>query len=109
MTTSFFAQFAYRRGPEDLTTERLVPALRTINIDYSGTEFNILDFADAIQSRIISNSEGPASDDITGLQTVKIHYRSDGSIRNFDSPILSRLRQLTGLEISFLEDGKDIL
>ena len=51
MTTSFFAQFAYRRGPENATTQQLVPMLRTMNIDYSGTEFNIIDFADAIQSQ----------------------------------------------------------
>jgi hypothetical protein len=108
MTSSFFAQFAYCWDPEDSTTQQLVPMLRTMNIDYEGTEFNILDFADAIQSRIISNSEGPTSDDIAGLQTVEICSRSAHS---FDSPILSRLRQLrgTGLEICFRQGGRDIL
>jgi len=109
MSTSFLAQFAYHRAPENSTTQQLVPMLRTMNIGYSGTEFNILDFADAIQSRIISNSEGLASDEIAGLQTVKIHYK-----RTFHTPdltTLSRLRQLrgTGLEISFLQGSQDIL
>ena len=108
ISTSFLTQFTYRRVPENSTTQQLVPMLRTMNIDYRGTEFNIADFADAIQSRIISNSEGLASDEITGLQTVKIHYK-----RTFHTPdfTLSRLRQLkgTGLEISFLQEGKDIL
>jgi len=109
MTTSFFAQFTYRRGPENSTTQQLVPMLHTMNIDSSGTEFNIIDFADAIQSRIISNSEDPVSDHITGLQTVKIHCRS--AYYNPDLATLSQLHQLkeTGLEISFLRGGKDIL
>jgi hypothetical protein len=67
MSPFFLAQFAYRRAPENSTTQQLVPMLRTMNIDYSGTEFNILDFADAIRSRMVSNSEGLASDEITGL------------------------------------------
>ncbi|KIM80689.1 hypothetical protein PILCRDRAFT_822411, partial [Piloderma croceum F 1598] len=75
MSTSFLSQFAYRHAPENSTTQQLVPMLRTMNIDYRGTEFNVPDFADAIQSRIMSNSEGLASDEITGLQTVKIHYK----------------------------------
>jgi len=109
MSTYFLAQFAYRRAPEDLTTQQLVPMLHTLNITYSGTEFNIPDFSDAIQSRIIPNNEGLASDEIAGLQTVKICYE-----RAFHSPTLgplSRLRQLkgTGLEISFWQEGKDIL
>jgi hypothetical protein len=109
ISTSFLTQFTYRRVPENSTTQQLVPMLRTMNIDYRGTEFNIADFADAIQSRIISNSEGLASDEINGLQTVTIHYK-----RTFHTPdlaTLSRLRQLkgTGLEISFLWNGKDIL
>jgi hypothetical protein len=79
-----------------------------MNITYGGTEFNIPDFADAIQSRIISNIEGLASDKIAGLQTVKICYK-----RAFSPsiPTLSRLHQLkeTGLEISFWLNGKDML
>jgi hypothetical protein len=108
MSPFFLPQFAYRRAPENLTTQQLVPMLRTMNIDYSGTEFNILDFADAIRSRMVSNSEGLASDEITGLQTVKIHYTA---VHTPDSAALSWLRQLkrTRLEISFLWDGKDIL
>jgi hypothetical protein len=109
MSTPFLAQFAYRRAPENSTTQQLVPMLHTMNITYCGTEFNIPDFADAIQSRIISNGEVLASDEIARLQTVKICYK-----RAFHSPNLaplSRLHQLkgTGLEISFLQEGKDIL
>jgi hypothetical protein len=110
MTKSFFAQFAYRGDPENSATQQLVPMLRTMNIDYTGTEFNIPDFANAIESRIMSNSEGPAPDDIAGLQTVEIHYPSTSTC-SLDSPILSRLRQLRGtrLEIRFLQGDKDIL
>jgi hypothetical protein len=108
MSTSFLTQFAYRRAPENSTTQQLVPMLHAMNITYGGTEFNIPDFADAIQSRIISNIEGLASDKIVGLQTVKICYK-----RAFSPsiPTLSRLHQLkeTGLEISFWLNGKDML
>ena len=108
MSTPFLAQFAYRRAPENSTTQQLVPMLHTLNITYYGTEFNIPDFADAIQSRILSNSEVIASDEIAGLQTVKICYK--GAYFPNLAP-LERLRQLkgTGLEISFLQEGKDIL
>ena len=56
MTTSFFAQFAYCRDPENLTTQQLVPMLRTMNIDYTGTEFKIYDYrvADHIKQRGLS-------------------------------------------------------
>jgi hypothetical protein len=109
MSTSFLTQFAYRRTPENSTTQQLVPMLHTMNITYCGTEFNIPDFADAIQSRIISNIEGLASDRIAGLQTVTICYKR--AYHSPSMPTLSRLHQLkeTGLEISFLQDGKDIL
>ncbi|KIM76287.1 hypothetical protein PILCRDRAFT_797765 [Piloderma croceum F 1598] len=108
MTTSFFAQFAYS---ENSTTQQLVPMLRTMNIDYTGTEFNIHDFADAIESRTISNSEGSASDDIAGHQIVEIRYHGERSNCPVDSPILSRLRQLrgNGLEIYFLHYNQDML
>ncbi|KIM76270.1 hypothetical protein PILCRDRAFT_12876 [Piloderma croceum F 1598] len=111
MTTSFFAQFAYHRDPENSTTQQLVPMLHTMNIDYSGMEFNIPDFANVIESRIISNSKGPASDDITGLQTVEICHRSPMPLHCFNSLILSQLRQLreTGLEIRFSQGGRNIL
>jgi len=35
MSTSFLAQFAYHRAPENSTTQQLVPMLRTMNIGYS--------------------------------------------------------------------------
>ena len=109
ISTSFLTQFTYRRVPKNSTTQQLVPMLRTMNIDYRGTGFDIFDFADAIQSRIISNSEDLASDNIAGLQTVKIHYKSTS--HSPDSAILSRLRQLrgTGLDISLLLESEDIL
>jgi hypothetical protein len=109
MSTFFLAQFAHHRAPENSTTQQLVPMLHTMNITYSGTEFDIPDIAHAIQSRIISNSEGLASDGITGLQTVKICYKV--AFHSPNLPRLSRLRQLkrTGLEISFLLEGEDIL
>ena len=94
MSTFFLAQFAYRRAPENSTTQQLAPMLHTMNITYRGTEFDIPDIADAIQSRIISNSKGLASDEITGLQTVKICYKI--AFHSPNLPTLSRLRQLKG-------------
>jgi len=79
-----------------------------MNIDYEDTGSDIPDLTDAIQSRIVSNSEGPGSDDITGLQAVRIDYPS---WRAFNSAILLRLRQLRGTRfgIRVFQDGKDIL
>ncbi|KIM80697.1 hypothetical protein PILCRDRAFT_529457 [Piloderma croceum F 1598] len=84
--------------------------LHTMNITYCGTEFSIPDFADAIQSWIISKIEGLASDnEIARFQTVKICYQR--AFHSPNLPTLSRLHQLkgTGLEISFFQDGIDML
>jgi predicted component of type VI protein secretion system len=82
-----------------------------MKVDYSLGHFNIHDFADAIQSRIISNCI--ASDHIARLQAVEISFEHISSF--FDpkpvATIIPRLRQLReiGLEITFLLGGKDTL
>ncbi|KIM76297.1 hypothetical protein PILCRDRAFT_826473 [Piloderma croceum F 1598] len=60
-------------------------------VDYTPTYFDILDFANAIDSRMVSNGEGQASNDIAGLRTVKIRcLRVLGAV---NSTILSPLRE----------------
>jgi hypothetical protein len=48
-----------RREPEKLIAQQLVPMLHTLNVDYTLEDFNIHEFTDAIQSRIISNQHLP--------------------------------------------------
>jgi hypothetical protein len=113
MTRSFLKQFAFGRDREDSITEQLAPMLHTMKVDYSLGHFNIHDFADAIQSRIISSSNCIASDHIARLQAVEISFEHISSF--FDpkpvATIIPRVRQLReiGLEITFLLGGKDTL
>ena len=98
MTTSFLARFAFRQDPENVMVKELVPVLQTLNVDYTPAYFDISRFIDTIQSRISSNDQGLASDDITTLQRVEIRNIRG---RTLNQAILSRLRQLTetGLDI----------
>ncbi|KIM84159.1 hypothetical protein PILCRDRAFT_818480 [Piloderma croceum F 1598] len=117
MTRSFLEQFASDRDREDSITKQLVPMLHTIKVDYSLGYFNIHDFADAIQSRIVLSGNCVASNAIARLQAVTIEHISSFFDSNVDSnatcaTIIPRLRQLrreTGLEIIFLRDGEDTL
>jgi hypothetical protein len=110
MTKSFLAQFAYHRGTRNSEVQ-LVPKLRTLTVDYTPRHFNIFDFADSIQSRMMPSDEEVAGDtSIAGLRIVEIHYFKDG-VETLDTTILSRLRQLKnkGLKISILQERKDLL
>jgi hypothetical protein len=113
MTKHFLAQFASHRGLGNSSVQ-LVPKLLTLIVDYAPSRFNIFDFADTIESRMMLGGEleGLASDDppVAGLKTVEIHL-CDTAVEPFDTTILSRLRQLrdNGLRISVLEWGKRLL
>jgi hypothetical protein len=109
MTASFFAQFAFRWDPENSIVQKLIPMLQTLTVDYTPRHFDIINFADAIQSRVISNGQGRAFDDVTKLQTVEIRIIRSRVV--LDPPALSRLRQLreNGLEIRVLQGGKNVL
>jgi len=85
MTKSFLKQFASHSGPENFTAPRLVPILHTMKVDHSSV-FNILEFADAIQSRMT----------LGALKKVEIH----GDF--FSTDIRSRLREMRDI------DGLDI-
>jgi hypothetical protein len=102
LTPSFLARFAFRQDLENVMVKEMVPVLQTLNVDYTPAHFNISHFIDTIQSRVSSNDQGLASDDITGLQRVEIcNIRG----RTFNQAILSRLRQLkeTGLDICLVK------
>jgi hypothetical protein len=109
MTKSFLSKLAYRRD-SDIATTDLLPRLHTITVDYVPSYFDMLDFVDAIQSRMMLGGEGrPESADIsvTTLKAVEIRH-----IRGILEPtILSRLRQLKamGLDIRVLLGPKNLL
>ena len=105
MTSSFLTQFTYRQEPENATIQQLLPMPQTITVDYTSGYFAILEFADAIQSRI---GQGLPSDNMTRLQTVEIHSTVESVL---DPTVMSRLRQLreTGLKISVLFRDRYIL
>jgi len=56
MTKSFLSKLAYRRD-SDIATTDLVPRLHTITVDYVPSYFDMLDFVDAIHSRMIKEIE----------------------------------------------------
>jgi len=106
MTKSFFSKLAYH-GDSDIPTTMLVPRLHTITVDYVPSYFDMLDFVDAIQSRVVLGGEGRLESEVTRLKTVEIRH-----FRGILEPImLSRLRQLKamGLDIRVLLERKDIL
>jgi len=76
MTKSFLSKLAYRRD-SDIATTDLVPRLHTITVDYVPSYFDMLDFVDAIHSRMMLGGEGrPESADIpvTRLKAVEIRH-----------------------------------
>jgi hypothetical protein len=100
MTKAFLPQFTYHRSS---LLPLLAPRLRTIKVDYDPQEFDMLAFADAIQSRVtldgVLDSENTL---VTKLETVEIRVRRFSCL---DSAIRLRLCQLRdiGLKISLLE------
>jgi len=102
MTKSFLTQFASHFVSEDSATAPwLVPMLHSMTVDYSPSDFDILEFANTIQSRMTFGI----------FKRVEIHYGAVADTEFFNSPVLSRLRQLRdiGLDISVLRHGKDLL
>ena len=104
MTNAFLPQFTYRRSSAFSKMPLLAPRLRTIKVDYDPQEFDMLAFADAIQSRvtldgIVLDSENTS---VTKLETVEIRVLHVSSL---DSVIQLRLCQLRdiGLKISLLD------
>ncbi|KIM75575.1 hypothetical protein PILCRDRAFT_670104 [Piloderma croceum F 1598] len=84
-------------------TPLLAPRLRTIKVDYDPREFDMLAFADAIQSRVtldgVLDSENTS---VTKLETVEIRVRHFSCL---DPAVRLRLCQLRdiGLKITLLE------
>jgi hypothetical protein len=111
MTKAFLARFALCQYSEDPNRTPLVPRLRTLNVTHYSSFFDLLAFADAIQSRMLVSEAGPARQEtsVVGLETVEIS-RCLTRFGYFD-PEMVRLRQLRdiGLKVSFLYAQHDIL
>jgi hypothetical protein len=111
MAKAFLPQFAYHRSSVYSKMPLLAPRLRTIKVDYDPRAFDMLAFADAIQSRvtldgIVLDSENTS---VTKLETVEIRVLH---VSSPDSAIKLRLCQLRdiGLKISLLDRyGHDYL
>jgi hypothetical protein len=93
---------------------QLVPKLHTITVDYKPSRFDMLTFADAIESRMTSSSgEDSASDNtlVPELKTVEIHYIPEQECELLDPTILSQLHRLkdNGLKISVKREWEYLL
>lgn len=115
LTKSFLTQFTYYGHSESANTPQLLPRLQTIKVDYTPSFFDILGFADAIQSRITVDDTVQVSD--TGprayLRTVQIRcfpVLQYVIAECLDSAVLSRLQQLRnfGLDLSIIH-GRNVL
>jgi hypothetical protein len=110
MTKLFLAQFTCRRQSEDADPPTVLPMLRSITVDYTPPFFDILAFADAIQSRMMANDTGlPTSDVPSGacLRTLQIRCFPPfeaTTAESLGSIGLSRLQQLQnlGLDLSII-------
>jgi hypothetical protein len=110
MTETFLTQLTYHRSSENSQMPPLAPRLRTIKVDYDPRKFDMLAFADAIQSRMTMDGIGLDSENtsVAKLETVEICALKS----HFEPAIQPRLYQLRdmGLEISFQDsDGHDYL
>jgi hypothetical protein len=96
MTTSFLAQFAYNQSSGNLKVPPLVPTLQTLRVDYTPSHFDIAEFVDAIQFRMIFDS----------FKRVEICHTADIA-EPFESVTMMRLRKLNeiGLDINVLYRG----
>jgi hypothetical protein len=106
MTNAFLSQFTYHRSFAYSKMPLLAPRLRTTKVDYDPQEFDMLAFADAIQSRVTLDGIVLDSDNtsVTKLETVEIRVLHVSSL---DSVIQLRLCQLRdiGLKISLLDSS----
>jgi hypothetical protein len=101
MTKSFLTQFAHRQGSEDSSALCLVPMLQTMKVKYPPSAFDILAFADAIQSRMTSDV----------FKKLEIDFPGGVVAEPFEPATMSRLRQLrdVGLDIRLLRGDKELL
>ena len=97
MTESFLTRFAYNRHLENGNAPQLLPALHTIKVDYTRSFFDVLAFADAVQSRMAVNDTDVATSGVC-LKTVEMRcFAWFGATEPLDSIALSRLQQLQDL------------
>jgi hypothetical protein len=99
MNEWFLALFAYSKHSDTL---HLVPMLHTMKVQYTPKWFGILEFTNAVRSRMVSDT----------LKRVEILcVRADGVSESFDSTTLSRLRQLQGdgLNVHVIDGEKEII
>jgi hypothetical protein len=105
LTKSFLAQFTYHQQSENVNVPTLVPMLRCIMVDYTPSFFDILAFADAIQSRMMVDGTGQPFSEPGCRWTVKIRcFPAYGATESLNSIALSRLQQLhdLGLDLSII-------
>lgn len=87
MSEAFLAQFT-RRGSD---VSHLVPRLQSISLDYKPSDFDIMGFADAIESRILMDEPGDRT-----LKKVTIDYSPVRAI-SLRAAVVTRLRELRDL------------
>ena len=109
MTKSFLTQFTYHCKSEQVNVPQLLPRLHTIKVDYMPSSFDILAFADAVQSRMMVNRTGGASQGTASaphIRRVQIRWFPAylKVTEPFDSIALSRWEQLQdlGLDLSII-------
>jgi EAL domain-containing protein (putative c-di-GMP-specific phosphodiesterase class I) len=104
MTETFISRLTYYRGQENSNMPQLLPRLDTIMVDYAPSYFDMLAFADAIESRMSDNTL------VAGFKRVEIRI-PERAVESLDPTILSRLRRLrdNGLKITVLQGCKDLL
>lgn len=105
MTKSFLAQFTCHCKLEQMNVPQLLPRLRTIKVDYTPSFFDILAFADAVQSRMMVNSTGGASQETVSTACIRrVQIRWFPVTEPLDSKVLSRWQQLQdlGLDLSII-------
>jgi len=108
MTKYFLSQFARHRHLQNAGAPQLLPALHTIKVDYTPSFFDMLAFAEAVQSRMAVNGTDRASLEAAFgayLRTVQIRcFPAYNATESLDSVALSRLQQLQdiGLDLSII-------
>jgi hypothetical protein len=118
MTETFLTKFTYHRSSKNSRTPPVAPRLRTIKVDYYKlSDFDMLAFIDAIQSRVMLNGIGLGSGNtsVAKLETVEIcvgdlgpHFKP-GILPRLYQPRLYQLRDM-GLEINLQDsDGYNYL
>jgi hypothetical protein len=108
MTKYFLSQFARHHHLQNAGAPQLLPALHTIKVDYTPSFFDMLAFAEAVQSRMAVNGADRASSEAASgayLRTVQIRcFPAYNATESLNSVALSRLQQLRdiGLDLSII-------